>query len=235
MLWQMPFDLRCNQSVSSKLTYDEIIWAYRYLLGRDPQPEEMSHLTLEPITQGQLRERLLCSDEFARLEKVIGHVSKWVITEIFDGRLKIWIDLADKYVSFGCLIDNYEPLETAAFQRLLRPGFYVADVGANVGWFTFLAALCIGPEGRVSVFEPRNHYIRRSVQLNQLEDRIIVLQNAVGDRTGTVPLVWHPASRNPGSTHIGAPQENGEVQFVEMRKMDALLAESNVDCVKMDI
>jgi FkbM family methyltransferase len=220
------------------LTRDEIIWGYRYMLGRDPRPEEMLRLEPEPFTWTQLREGLLGSEEFAAREKVIGHTQKWVITEIFGGSMKIWIDLADKYVSFGCLIDNYEPLETVAFRRLLRPGFHVADVGANVGWFTFLAALCTGQEGRVTAFEPSNptvDYLRRSVHLNQLEDRVTVVQNAVGNRSGTVSLVWYPASRNPGNTHLGDADKNTEMQLAEMRELDTLLGGARVDCIKMDI
>lgn len=221
------------------LTRDEIIWGYRYVLGRDPQPGEMARL-LEPypVTQMQLRERLLGSEEFAAKEKVIGHAPKWVVTEVFGGKMKIWIDLADKYVSFGCLIDNYEPEETAVFQRLLQPGFHVADVGANVGWFTFLAALCVGQEGHVTAFEPRLptvDYLRRSVRLNQLEGQVTVLQTAVGDRSGTVSLAWVPASRNPGSTHLGEAGENEEGQAAEMQKLDTLLGGARVDCIKMDI
>jgi FkbM family methyltransferase len=220
------------------LTLDEIDWGYRYMLDRDPRPEEISCLLLDPITRTQLRQRLLSSSEFASREKVIGHTSKWVITEIFGGEMKIWIDLADKYVSYGCLIDNYEPQETAAFRQLLRPGFHVIDVGANVGWFTFLAALCTGQEGRVTAIEPRAptvDYLRRSVCLNQLEDRITVLRNAVGNRSDTVSLIWHPTSHNPGNTHLGEPDENAEGQMVEMRELDALLGGTRLDCIKIDI
>jgi FkbM family methyltransferase len=220
------------------LTRDEIIWGFRYMLDRDPRAEEITHYERLAITRTQLRERLLESNEFVDERKVIGHTSKWVITEIFDGRMKIWIDLADKYVSFGCLIDNYEPLETIAFRRLLRPGFHVVDIGANVGWFTLLAAVCTGPEGRVSAFEPRNptvDYLRRSVCLNRLEDRVSVHKVAVGDRSATVSLIWHPTSRNPGSTHLGERQADADVQPAEMRQLDALLGGAMVDCIKMDI
>jgi FkbM family methyltransferase len=220
------------------LNSDEIIWGYRYILDRDPRPEEVSQLMLGAVASAQLRERLLDSDEFAAKQKVIGHVSKWVITDVFDGNMQIWIDLADKFVSYGCLIDNYEPQETVAFRRLLQPGFHVADIGANVGWFTFLAAQFIGPEGRVTAFEPRTptvDYLRRSVHLNQLENQINVLPNAVGNRSDTVCLTWRPASRNPGNSYLGEPGENDEGQLVEMRELDAMLGEARVDCIKMDI
>ena len=220
------------------LTRDEIIWGYRFILDRDPEPEEVSRLEFVPMTCTDLRQQLLSSDEFAAQEKVIGHVSKWVITEIFDGDMKMWIDLADKYVGFGCLIDDYEPLETFAFRRLLRRGFHVVDAGANVGWFTFLAARCIGQKGRVTAIEPSRptvDYLRRSVCLNRLEDRITVIENAVGDRCGSISLAWNPVSHNPGSAHLAAPGESAETQLVEMRELDELLAGRRVDCIKMDI
>jgi FkbM family methyltransferase len=220
------------------LTHDEIIWGYRYVLGRDPRPAEVSFLTGQTIVPAGLRTMLLGSEEFAAREKVIGYTSKWVITEVFEGSVKMWIDLADKYVSFGCLIDNYEPLESAAFRRLLQPGFHVADLGANVGWFTFLATRGIGPTGHVTAIEPRNitaDYLRRSVQLNGLDDRITVCQHAIGDHSGTVSLAWHPASHNPGSTHLGEPDEGAEAQETELRRLDEVLGESRVDCIKMDI
>jgi FkbM family methyltransferase len=220
------------------LTHDEIIWGYRYVLGRDPRPDEVSFLTGQTIVSAGLRTMLLGSEEFAAHEKVIGHTSKWVITEVFEGSVKMWIDLADKYVSYGCLIDNYEPLESTAFRRLLQPGFHVVDLGANVGWFTFLATLGTGPTGRVTAIEPRNitaDYLRRSVQLNRLEDRVTVIQHAIGDHSGKASLVWYPASRNPGSARLGEPDEGAEAQETELRRLDEVLGESRVDCIKMDI
>ena len=80
------------------LTHDEIIWGYRYVLGRDPRPAEVSFLTGQTIVPAGLRTMLLGSEEFAAREKVIGYTSKWVITEVFEGRVQMWIDLADKYV-----------------------------------------------------------------------------------------------------------------------------------------
>jgi FkbM family methyltransferase len=220
------------------MTRDEITWAYRYVLGREPSRDEIARLAPQAMYWLQLRSVLLGSDEFAAAEKLIGHTGKWVVTEIFGGALKLWIDLADKYVSFGCLIDNYEPPETAALRRLLRPGTHFVDVGANVGWFTFLAALAVGPEGHVSAIEPRQptvNYLRRSVCLNRLEERITVLQTAVGRETGSAYIVWQPASRNPGSAHIGEPGDNHETQSVDVRTLDDLLAGSAVDFAKLDI
>ena len=84
------------------MTRDEIIWGYRYTMGRDPQPGEVSRLEVGANNLRPIASSTIEFDEFATPEKVIGHVSKWVITEIFDGSAKIWVDLADKYVAFGC-------------------------------------------------------------------------------------------------------------------------------------
>src|SRR6476659_3360509 len=44
--------------------------------------------------------------------------------------------------------------EVAAIWRLHTPGMVVADIGANVGFYTLQMALCVGPTGRVLAFEP---------------------------------------------------------------------------------
>src|SRR6185436_6075060 len=48
----------------------------------------------------------------------------------------------------------FEPKETALATRWLRPGMTFVDVGANVGYFTLLAASRVGPSGRVHAIEP---------------------------------------------------------------------------------
>src|SRR4029079_6897726 len=54
-------------------------------------------------------------------------------------------DLIQRRIYLGC----YEPAETAFFRKILRPGHKVVDVGANVGYFTALAASLVGPGGAV--------------------------------------------------------------------------------------
>jgi FkbM family methyltransferase len=90
----------------------------------------------------------------------------------------------------------------------------------------------------VSAIEPRRptvDYLRRSVCLNQLEERVTVLQTAVGRETANALIVWHPASQNPGSSHLGDAGDNLETQPVAVRTLDDLLAGSTVDCLKLDI
>lgn len=47
-----------------------------------------------------------------------------------------------------------EPEVTDLFARVLKPGDYVIDGGANIGFFTLLASQLVGKEGYVLAFEP---------------------------------------------------------------------------------
>jgi hypothetical protein len=49
----------------------------------------------------------------------------------------------------GCWFGSYEADRQRAFVRLVRPGAVVYDLGANVGFYTLLAARLAGPAGRV--------------------------------------------------------------------------------------
>ncbi|MBI5316145.1 MAG: FkbM family methyltransferase [Nitrospirae bacterium] len=48
----------------------------------------------------------------------------------------------------------WEPFETILILSLLSPGDQFIDIGANIGWYTILAALRVGERGHVFAFEP---------------------------------------------------------------------------------
>jgi FkbM family methyltransferase len=86
----------------------------------------------------------------------------------------------------GCWAGTYEVDILAAFASAITPGSCVYDIGANVGIFTLLASVTTGPAGKVYAFEPfpRNaHYLRRHIELNQLQN-CCVLEVAASDAEG---------------------------------------------------
>lgn len=135
---------------------------------------------------------------------------------------------------------GYEPMTKSLFQRLLPPGAMLVDVGANVGYFTVLGALLVGPRGKVLAFEPepRNHAVlAANVAANALS-QVTVRREACSDRPGRhflavnrVESGWHRLARADGSTgpHRKVP--------VELTTVDLALADVDrpVDVVKIDV
>src|SRR5260370_4391252 len=63
----------------------------------------------------------------------------------------------------------HEESTTSLFRSIVKEGDVVVDVGANVGYFTLLAAKLTGSNGKVYAFEPepRNYrYLLSNIQLN---------------------------------------------------------------------
>jgi len=60
---------------------------------------------------------------------------------------------------------SFERLETRLVRKLLRPGMTFVDVGANVGYYTALAAQQVGPTGSVFAFEPSDYAYPRLIRM----------------------------------------------------------------------
>jgi FkbM family methyltransferase len=102
------------------------------------------------------------------------------------GRYKAYVDTTDIGLSSHLMLDGYwEMWVTETLAGLIRPGMVVADIGANVGYFTLLMAELVGSEGRVHAFEPNPRLVEllnKSLMVNGFASRAAVHQTALGDR-----------------------------------------------------
>lgn len=113
------------------------------------------------------------------------------------GHTRDWIQRTLYY--FGL----WEPNLSAWIASRLKHGDAFVDVGANVGYFTLLAARCVGPEGKVvaieampSIFE----HLAKHVRDNGLTNTRVVNKAAVGPGSPPeVELFWGNEG-NIGST-----------------------------------
>jgi FkbM family methyltransferase len=73
-----------------------------------------------------------------------------------------------------------------AFLALLRPGDVVYDVGANIGWYSLLAARAVGASGRVLAFEPtvQNASLATANAIGNGFANVTVIPAAVTDEDG---------------------------------------------------
>jgi FkbM family methyltransferase len=156
---------------------------------------------------------------------------------ILSGRLRgyRWIPGASVH---GCWLGTFERYEQEEFARVLRPGQVVFDIGANVGFYTLLAARLVGPAGRVWAFEPaaRNvAYLKRHLELNNCR-HATVLEVAVADRTGTATFQASP-SFSEGRLVADASPTPGQYEVATVT-LDALLARDEVslpNLLKIDV
>lgn len=159
-------------------------------------------------------------------------IPKGMVLPILQGRLrgKKWIVGAGEH---GYWLGSYELCKREAFEGLITPGSVVFDIGANVGYYSLLAAVLAGKEGRVYAFEPlpRNiNYLRRHVSLNKMRN-IEVIEAAVSDHEGE-------GSFDLGaSTAMGHLAEVGEIK-VRMVCLDGLFKAGEIqapDFIKIDV
>jgi FkbM family methyltransferase len=118
------------------------------------------------------------------------------------GDLPLIVDVTEFTTSplfFGNI--PYEPMTTAYLRRHLQPGSVFADVGANHGYFTMLAAGLVGEGGLVFAFEPNPSVYERlvtHVRLNGFDHRVVLMELALWDSSGEETFFVSGWSRNSG-------------------------------------
>lgn len=136
--------------------------------------------------------------------------------------MRIW---SDGRSNLGYSLGTTELAVQAALEAHVRRGQVCYDIGANVGFFTMIAARLVGPEGHVYAFEPLPENaaaLRRNRDLNKLE-QVEVVQAAVSDYAGEASLVVGRSSLDPRlSEHVPEPenQVGGQITVSVVRLDD---------------
>ena len=127
-------------------------------------------------------------------------IPKEMAVPIIQGPLKgkRWIAGSSNH---GCWLGSYEYEKQKSFIKRVKPGDVVFDIGANVGFYTLLASVLVGSEGRVIAFEPlpRNLvYLNRHMKMNHCLN-VNVLPYAVSDCEMTAEFTF---SKDPSMGHL---------------------------------
>ncbi len=142
----------------------------------------------------------------------------------------MWVDTRDRVLSTHLLGEEiWEPAETAAFLTHAREGMCVFDVGANIGYYTLLAARAVGPSGRVHAFEPEPHnfeFLTRNIAENRFTN-VRPVNAAVSNERGVVRLHLDDANFGAHSFEAGSvPTPSGRSLEVETVRLDDFVEEA---------
>jgi FkbM family methyltransferase len=153
------------------------------------------------------------------------------------GPSKMFLHRHDTVITPAILTEGlWEPNETFWFTRMVREGDVVVDVGANVGWFTVLAAQLVGESGHVYAFEPvpENFAIlEKNVRVNGFRN-VTLVKKAVSNENGT--LEFFIQENNPGGHSVWQKSTAKSAIDVEAVSLDSYFAGrlDQIDFVKLD-
>ncbi|MBN1264363.1 MAG: FkbM family methyltransferase [Anaerolineales bacterium] len=201
-----------------------------WLAGRLPQPVLKSVYRFPPLARLIRRTLNRAAPEGLTSIAVAGGLLKGCFLEI------------DLQTEKDLWLGTYEPDLQGALATFVNPGAIVYDVGANIGYVSMMCAKCAGPEGKVFAFEPlpdNQQRFMRTLALNQLQDRVVLVNKAVGRSTGSTTF-WVHASTSMGRLDSVMP-ENGQFQRsidIEIVSLDDYIYTQGhpvPDVIKLDI
>jgi FkbM family methyltransferase len=155
------------------------------------------------------------------------------------GNYEMTLDLSNaihRQIFMGC----FGRFMTKCTQALLPAGGTFLDVGAHAGYFTLLAALTVGEQGKVFALEPvpqtfallQSHLSSNSI--TNVESHMIALSDAGGSLRLHVP----PASEHREYNVTCMARDGWTPIDIPCRRLDECLSEWNVDHIdlmKMDV
>jgi FkbM family methyltransferase len=157
-----------------------------------------------------------------------------------DPPLRIEVNPSEMINQAIFLYGIFEIAETRLVQALLRPGMAFLDVGANIGYYTVIAARLVGETGHVHSFEPgeaTRALLKANVQRNGFAN-VAVHGEALAEHTGEVRFYPSALASNSGISSIIPPGEGAAFTTVPSSTLDDFVAgigNPRIDLIKMDI
>lgn len=146
-------------------------------------------------------------------------------------------DTIQQQIFFGI----YDPEEIRLVKRLLNPGDAFLDIGANIGYYSFVASQSVGDMGIVIAFEPLPSNINlfhQTILQNRISN-IELVPCAVGANQDQLTLFIpaDPYQASGWASKVRSKRRTDEL-IVEMVTLDQYLASNplpNLKLIKMDI
>ncbi len=151
----------------------------------------------------------------------------------FGGNTK---DILQQYLYYFGI---WEPAVTRFVRRRLKSGDGFVDVGANVGYFSLLAAQRVGYRGRVTAVEASPEVfteLQRNLRRNTVGIRAVPL--AASDKAGTI-RIYHGSEGNCGSSTtvegLSGYRESTEVAAAPLSDALSQIEIASARIIKIDV
>jgi FkbM family methyltransferase len=226
------------------LTREHVVWAYRLLLDREPESEDVIGPKLAGSrSTAELRHHLITSAEFREKNPDFARTNDpTVVIKEIAPRVRLFIDLSDHTIGLNILRGQYEQNEIRFLRALLKPGDTAIDVGAHIGFFTMQMAAAVGADGCVYAFEPLDEnaaLLERSITENGFSGRVHFQRAAAGATAGTAMLTFPVETLNSGGAYLlregSEPLAGNLKKEVPVVALDALDVRRPVRVIKMDV
>jgi FkbM family methyltransferase len=150
---------------------------------------------------------------------------------------KMYANSNDEVITPSLLMRGYwERGETNLFKKLLKPGMIVVDIGANIGYYTLIAAKIVGNKGKIYAFEPEPNNFKllvKNIGMNGCKN-VIPVQKAVLNKTGKMKFFTDKTNLGAGS--FSKSTTSKEKSFIEVKttNLDEFLHGNKIDLIKID-
>ena len=167
-----------------------------------------------------------------------------LIPVTFDQNIHVELDITEHIQSWIFYFGYYEKQVTKYICSQLHPGMDFVDIGANIGYYTLIAAKRLFASDRVHAFEPDNdnfERLKRNVELNEMTN-VELNRLAVSNSSGRATFYSSNQGRNRGIGGLRQTEKGSQVAVTcKTVRLDEYFSErfpsrlNKVGLVKIDI
>lgn len=155
--------------------------------------------------------------------------------EVFSEGHKIFINSKDTGIAPYLLMNKtFAADEVLLLNKILKPNMVFVDIGANVGYFSLIAAKLVGDQGQVYAFEPDPEnfkLLEKNIKVNNYKN-IIAINKAISNKSGKARLYLEPDNL---CGHSLVAKNGNKFVEVETIILDEFLKNKKIDVIKIDV
>jgi FkbM family methyltransferase len=148
---------------------------------------------------------------------------------------------ADNYIEWSILsTGTYEDEIGKLIKISLNEGDTAIDIGGNIGLQSLRMSACVGPTGKVFVFEPLNYLqekFKKNMALNKA-DNVTLFPFALSDQQNELDLTINNDQWNQGTFSLNSNAPGNEKQHIVVKVADdmpEIQSANNISLIKIDV